>query len=254
MRNDRHARSPRFAPRRRRPGAHRVVWSLGAVWLALVCSSTALAAPLTQDVAGPNVLAVVLPLLAASVALERVIEVIWNYIDWLLLNSGAWQPADLKSSQYVQFKSGTSLVLAMVLGVLISNYTGMRLFDFLRPLTPKFLDQVPSLWDVLITGFVLGASSKPIHDILGIITQTKNLLANSAIKQREGAAAAMAEGVLKLAQSDAQATIDVPGVGPARLVMPGSAARATAEGEEGEPEGPSVTDQYIDTLRKRASF
>ena len=100
----------------------------------------------------------------------------------------------------------------MVLGVIIANYTGMRIFDYLRPLTPRLLDNVPSVWDVLITGFVIGAATKPTHDLLGIITQTKNLLGSSALKQREAAGAMMAEGVLKLAQSDAQALIDVPGV------------------------------------------
>ena len=61
----------------------------------------------------------------------------------------------------------------------------------------------------------------------------------------------MAEGVLKLAQSDAQALIDVPGVGPARLAQPGQAR----PGEEGDNVGPtpSGTEQYIRILHERTS-
>jgi hypothetical protein len=147
----------------------------------------------------------------------------------------------------VQFKSGTSLVLGVVLGILISNYTGMRLFDYLRPLAPRFLEAVPAVWDVLLTGFIIGALTKPAHDLLGIITQTKNLLGSSAVKQREAAGAALAEGVLKLAQSDAQALIDVPGVGPARIAAHGQAVRD----EDDSAALVSSTEQYIQLIHER---
>jgi hypothetical protein len=190
--------------------------------------------------------------MAAAIAVERFIEVLWNYIDWALLNMRGWQPANLQASQYTQFKSGTSLVLAVVLGVLIANYTGMRLFDYLRPLTPRLLDAVPAVWDVLITGFVIGAGTKPTHDLLGIITQTKNLLGSSALKQRETAGAMLAEGVLKLAQSDAQAMIDVPGVGPARLSTGNH--RHGDDDDEPIPSAISTTEQYIRTIHERTTM
>ena len=195
---------------------------------------------------------VLLPLLAATIAVERFIEVLWNYIDWALLNMRGWQPTDLQNVQYTQFKSGTSLVLGVVLGILIANYTGMRLFDYLRPLTPRLLDAVPPVWDVLITGFVIGAGTKPTHDLLGIITQTKNLLSSSALKQREAAGAMMAEGVLKLAQSDAQALIDVPGVGPARLATGNH--RHGDDDDEPMPSPISTTEQYIRTIHERMTL
>lgn len=138
---------------------------------------------------------------------------------------GRWQPTQLKTAQYMQFKSGTSLVLGIILGILVTNYTGMRFFEYIQPLAPNFIVGIPIAWDVLITGFVIGALAKPVHDILGIITQLKNLLGNSALRQREAAGAALAEGVLKLAQSDAQAMVDVPGIGPTRL-QSGSAGAA----------------------------
>lgn len=239
---------------RRNAGMPRVGWSLVAALAAWgLLTAPAYAAPAAQEAAAeePSLWLVLLPLLASAIAVERLIEVVWNYIDWALLNLRGWQNADLRANQYVQFKSGTSLVLAVVVGVVIANYTGMRLFDYLRPLTPRLLEAVPPVWDVLITGFIIGAGTKPMHDLLGIITQTKNLLGSSALRQREAAGAALAEGVLKLAQSDAQALIDVPGVGPARLATPGQGQR----GEEDEPMPPaSSMEQYIRTIHERTTL
>lgn len=232
----------------------RLKWGAVASVLAFgLPTQTLLAAPLTQEVtesSDPSLWMILLPLFAASLAVERLVEVMWNYIDWTLLNARGWEPANLRASQYTNFKSGTSLVLAVVLGVIIANYTGMRLFEYLRPLTPRLLESVPSVWDVLITGFVIGALTKPIHDFLGIIAQTKNLLGSSALKQREAAGAMMAEGVLKLAQSDAQALIDVPGVGPARL-----ATGNRRHDDDDEPSGPtmSTTEQYIRTIHDKTA-
>jgi len=234
---------------------NRFNWGLLIAMVALALPAKALlAAPLLQvgvDVPAPSLWMLIFPLMAASLAVERLIEVLWNYIDWTLLNTRGWEPANLRASQYTNFKSGTSLVLAVVLGVIIANYTGMRIFDYLRPLTPRLLDNVPSVWDVLITGFVIGAATKPTHDILGIITQTKNLLGSSALKQREAAGAMMAEGVLKLAQSDAQALIDVPGVGPARLAT--GSRRHGDDDDEPVPTAASTTEQYIRTIHERTT-
>lgn len=234
---------------------NRLQWGLAATLMAFALPAKTLwAAPAAQEVAensDPSLWMVLLPLLAASLAVERLIEVLWNYIDWTLLNTRGWEPANLRASQYTHFKSGTSLVLAVVLGVVIANYTGMRLFDYLRPLTPRLLESVPSVWDVLITGFVIGAATKPVHDFLGIITQTKNLLGSSAMKQREAAGSLMADGVLKLAQSDAQAMIDVPGVGPARLATGGR--RHGDDDDEPLPTSISTTDQYIRTIHERTT-
>jgi hypothetical protein len=233
-----------------------IVGALGALLGFVALYSTAWAAPASQEAAPTtSIWPVLLPLLAGAIVVERLVEVIWNYVDWLLLNTRGWKPVDLKAAQYVQFKSGTSLLMGMVIGILISNYTGMRLFDYLRPLAPNFLEFVPVVWDVIITGIILGSGSKPIHDLLGIITQTKNLLGNSAIRQREEAGAAVADGVLKLAQSDSQAMIDVPGVGPTRIAMAGQSMHpAGYDGEEPAPDSTSVTEQYLQTLRDRTVF
>ncbi len=163
--------------------------AVGAILLFAAPAQAAIDAQEGAATPEPSLWFILLPLMAASLAIERGVEMFWNYIDWVLLNFRRWQPAQVKSPQYVQFKSGTSLVLSVVLGILISNYTGMRLFDYLRPLVPNFVDSVPGVWDVIITGFIIGAGAKPMHDLIGMLTQTKNLLGNSAIKQRETAGA-----------------------------------------------------------------
>ncbi len=190
---------------------------------------------------------VLLILLLIAIGVERAVEIIWNYVEWGLLNTSAWQPSDLKSPRYQQFKSGTSLVVGIVFGLLIANFTGMRLFEYLRPLAPEALASLPVVWDVLLTGLILGALTKPLHDLLGIIAQTRNLLANSAIRQREAAGAELAESVLKLAQSDAQMMLDVPGVGPARL-------SAGENGEEPAETQVAAAERYAEMVRNRIAM
>jgi hypothetical protein len=198
-----------------------------------------------------NIWSALMPLALAAFGVERAVEIIWNYLEWLLLGVFKWEPAQLKSPQYVQFKSGTSLVFGVVIGILVTNSTALRLFEHLAPLAPGLLDGMPAAWDVLITGFLIGTGAKPAHELLGIITQLKNLLGNSAIRQREAAGAALAEGVLKLAQSEAQATLDIPGIGPARMPSPA----ATLRGFEDEDEEPvaekPATERYADLLHRR---
>jgi len=198
-----------------------------------------------------NIWPALTPILFASVGVERAVEIIWNYLEWFLLGVLKWDPTQLKSPQYTQFKSGTSLVFGVVIGILLTNFTSIRLFEYLRPLTPGLLDGMPAAWDVLITGFIIGAGSKPAHDLLGILTQFKNFLGNSAIRQREAAGAALAEGVLKLAQSEAQATVDIPGIGPARLPTTAASGRGYGDEEEEVVEEKSATERYVDLLHRR---
>lgn len=196
---------------------------------------------------------VLLPIVIAAVGVERAIEIIWNYLEWILLSFGRWQAEQLKSPQYLQFKSGTSLIFGVMLGIIVTNFTGIRLFELLRPTTPGLFDTMPITWDILITGFIIGAGSKPVHDILGIITQFKNFLGASAIRQRETAAAALANGVLKLAQSEAQGMVDVPGVGPSRIPMGPPTRGLPGEDDEAGMAEPSATERYIELLRSRTA-
>jgi hypothetical protein len=228
-------------------------WAFGGVNLALIASAVQ-AAPLTQNAneGGVSLTPALAPILGAAIGVERAVEMIWNYIEWFLLTARRWQAADLKTAAYVQFKSGASLVIGLLFGVLVANITNMRLFDYLQPMAPTFLGGIPASWDVVLTGLLIGAGSKPAHDILGLLTQLKNFFANTAIMRREEAGRALAEGVLRLAQSESQGMVDVPGIGTTRLVPPGAASRGgSGSDEELSSEERSVIERYAAILRER---
>jgi hypothetical protein len=207
----------------------RLGWSVGGgLFLAGALPKLTLAAGLEQTV-GTEITTVVpamVPLLGAAAGIERLMELGWHYLEWGALRFMGWRPSDLKSPGYIAFKRSTSLLAGIFLGVVISNYSGMRLMSYLNQTLPGFLDQVPDLWDILVTGLMIGAGTKPTHDLLGIITQVKNLIGSTALKQREQAGAALADSILKLRQADAPASyqVDVPGVGATQV--PGAASQA----------------------------
>ncbi|MCB0044911.1 MAG: hypothetical protein H6642_18300 [Caldilineaceae bacterium] len=235
---------------------HRTLWAGGGLLIALLATtSVAAAAPLAQtgNADAAPIWSVLLPVLTASVAVERAMEVIWNYIDWAFLNFRGMDPADLKSPQYVQFKSGTSLLLGVVAGILIANFMGMRIFAYFAPLVPGFLDNVSVTWDVVVTGVIIGAGSKPAHDILGILTKFKDFLDKSAIRQRELAGAAFSQGVLNLAESETQNMVDVPGAGPTPMGAPMPMNMADEEGATGD-DLPDPLDRYAQALRERTAL
>ena len=222
---------------------------LAASVLASVLTVTpALAAPLVQEevVAPTHAALVVLAIVMVAIAVQLLIELVWNYTEWFLMNMRGWKASDIKSPQYQQFKSGTSLLVGAVLGVLVTNLTGMRLFQYFEPLLPAFVTGVPGAVDVLLTGLLIGAVTKPVHDIFALVAKLRDFLGNSAIRQRELASDALASGVLKLAQSEAQAVVDVPGIGTARIPVPGE----QGDGEEGSGDK-SLTERYVDLLHNR---
>lgn len=221
--------------------------------LFFILSDTALAGPPLQDEAATaqRLWPVVLALFTAAFVVERIVEVVWNYLEWALLSYTRWTPSTLKSPAYMQFKGGTSLLLGAVLGVVIANLTSMRLFDVIESVAPTLVSNVPDVWDVALSGLMIGAIAKPIHDVIGILAQTKNYLGYGAIRQREAAGAALAEGVLKLAQSDTESLIDVPGVGPTRLDTP----LAGETGDEGAASAArTATESYLELLRDRTAM
>lgn len=222
------------------------------VALASFSVTPAFAAPLlqTDDNQPTYAWLVVLAIILAAVAIQLLIEVFWNYLEWLLLNMGKWQPLQLRAPAYRQFKSGTSLLFGALLGVLVANFTGMRLFEYLQPFVPAFVSAVPQAIDVLITGLLIGAITAPVHDLFGLLTQFRNMAASNALKQRELAADALANAVLKLAQSEAQATVDVPGIGLTHLPT------ASADGDTNNAAGveKSATERQIDLLHNRTSI
>jgi hypothetical protein len=197
---------------------------VGSAAVALILSTLtvaqAAAASTLQPLAQTDNLPVgplLIALLIAAVVVERAIELGWNYLEWILIRFFRWRPGDLKTPSYVQFKSGTSLLAGLALGILIANYGGVRLLTYLTPFVPTLLGNVPVNWDIVLTGIILGAGTKPVHDLLGLVTHVRNLTANLALKKHEEAGAALADGILKLHQANASYSIDVPGIGATRL-------------------------------------
>lgn len=217
-----------------------------AAALSLATALPALAQDAAQTSDNTRAWIVILAIVMVATGVQLLIEVVWNYLEWFFLNVRSWTPTKIKSPQFQQFKSGTSLLIGAVLGVLIANATGMRLFQYFEPLVPAFVSNVGNAMDVLLTGLLIGAITKPVHDIFGLFTKTKDFLGNSAIRQRELASDALASGVLKLAQSEAQALVDVPGIGPARLPVPGDLGDDQAGAGEATP-----TERYVDLLHNR---
>ncbi|MCB0059974.1 MAG: hypothetical protein KDE45_23210 [Caldilineaceae bacterium] len=227
------------------------------VTVATVAALPALA-PLVAHAAGtqqetsaaPSLWPLILAMLAAAFAIERVLELLWNYTEWLLLNSKRMTVTTLVSSAYVKFKSGTSVLLGAIFGVLLAGLFTFHLFAALQPLTLGFLSGVPANWDVALSGIIVGVLAKPVHDLIGVIAGLKGFLSGAAVHQREAAGAAMADGVLKLAQSEAQGMIEVPGMGPTRIA---GAYGQDEDGKESTADEKSATDRYIEILHYRTA-
>ena len=188
------------------------------------------------------------PMLLATVAtafgIERLIELMWNFAEWIMLGVRRQRPADLKTAAYLQFKSGVSVLLSAILGVFFANILNLHFFAALQQIASGFTLDVPANWDVVVTGLIIGVTAKPIHDLIELLAELKNFMSNAAVRQREAAGAAMADGVLKLAQSEAESMLEVPGLGRTSLTEDlGTKPDGTA--------GQSPTDKYIEVLHNR---
>lgn len=194
----------------------------------------------------PSVWPVFFAVLGTAFGIERLIELMWNFAEWITLSTRRGRPADLKTASYLQFKSGVSVLLSAITGVILANMLNLHFFAALQQLAPGFTLDVPANWDVVVTGLIIGVTAKPIHDLIELLAELKNFMSNAAVRQREAAGAAMADGVLKLAQSEAESMIEVPGLG--RTSLTGDYAART-EGAESDAQSP--TDKYIDLLHNR---
>ena len=224
--------------------------AVAAALLAFLPQAARAATAQQEAVAAPSLWPLILAMLAAAFAIERALELLWNYLEWILLNSKRMTATTLVSAAYVKFKSGTSVLLGAIFGVLLAGLFTFHLFAALQPLTLGFLSGVPANWDVVLSGIVVGVLAKPVHDLIGVVAGLKGFLSSAALHQREAAGAAMADVVLKLAQSDAQGMIEVPGMGPTRLAGGyGPEEETAAAGADDK----SATDRYIEILHNRTS-
>lgn len=76
-----------------------------------------------------------------------------------------------KDPIYVGWKRALSIWLGLVLGMVVAVFTDKGVFYYLGM-------GVPRIFDMLITGFVLGAGSGPLHSLIGILQSAKDTLAN----------------------------------------------------------------------------
>lgn len=76
-----------------------------------------------------------------------------------------------KDPKYVSWKRALSIGLGLTLGMVVAVFSEHGLFYYLNL-------SVPRLLDMLVTGFVLGAGSGPMHSLIGILQSAKDSLAN----------------------------------------------------------------------------
>jgi len=132
-----------------------------------------------------GVAAVLAPLAAAALGIERILEAGWGIVEIILARLPKYaflkkKDADLtdedRSNQanHSQFKVWASVVAGIVVGLLVALSANLAMFEMIG------LSNVTHLADVLITGVVIGSGSKFTHDVIGIFTQTKKLVENWA--------------------------------------------------------------------------
>jgi hypothetical protein len=94
----------------------------------------------------------------------------------MALAQGRLQAAEDKLSEatssenYINAKTSVSVVLGLMLGVIIAALAQLQMFAMLG------VGIVPSRFDVLITGLVIGSGSYPVHSLVGILQQGKDTL------------------------------------------------------------------------------
>jgi len=166
----------------------------------------------------------------------------------LLTATGKDEAGELREWFDTSWDFAKKILPLLFWGVLVAGALNLHLFAALELLAPGFTLNVPANWDVAITGLIIGVTAKPIHDLIELLAEFKNFMGNAAVRQREAAGAALADGVLKLAQTEAETMIEVPGMGRTPLAANGgySAGEPSPGAAETTP-----TDKYIDILRNR---
>lgn len=74
------------------------------------------------------------------------------------------------SASYKSAKAAASILLGLMLGVIVAAIGQLQMFAMLG------IGLVPARLDVLITGFIIGSGSYPVHSLVGILQQGKNTL------------------------------------------------------------------------------
>jgi hypothetical protein len=74
-------------------------------------------------------------------------------------------------TKYLAWKRTISIWLGLTLGLIVAIISDKGVFEYLNM-------GVPRLLDMLVTGFVIGAGSGPMHSLIGILQSAKSTLDN----------------------------------------------------------------------------
>lgn len=85
-----------------------------------------------------------------------------------------------KDPKYISWKRALSIWIGLVIGMIVGVFNEHGFFYYLNL-------EVPRLLDMLVTGFVLGAGSGPLHSLIGILQSTKDMLSNLGSLPNAGA-------------------------------------------------------------------
>jgi hypothetical protein len=80
----------------------------------------------------------------------------------------------LKNDRYRQFKSATSVLAGVAMGVIIAFTAKLKMFGLLG------VEGVPAGVDMFVTGFVMGTGAAPMHSLIGILQSGKDALAGAS--------------------------------------------------------------------------
>jgi hypothetical protein len=73
------------------------------------------------------------------------------------------------SVSYRKAKSSACIVAGLLLGVIVARMTALQMFAMLG------VAGVPARLDVLLTGFVIGTGTYPLHSLVGMLQQVKDI-------------------------------------------------------------------------------
>jgi len=76
-----------------------------------------------------------------------------------------------KDPKYISWKRMLSIWIGLLLGLIVAILSDTGIFELLQISVPRILD-------MLVTGFVLGAGSGPMHSLVGVLQGAKDTLEN----------------------------------------------------------------------------
>ena len=80
----------------------------------------------------------------------------------------------LKNERYRQVKSAVSVLAGVAMGIVIATTAKLKMFGLLG------VEGVPVSVDMLVTGFVMGTGSAPVHSLIGILQSGKDALQHTS--------------------------------------------------------------------------